>query len=49
MKIGLEKIQSTFFYVSYGNNLLYISYNVGYIEYKVLNLVQITEQLTYIY
>lgn len=37
MKIGLEKIQSTFFYVSYGNNPLYISYNHGYIEYEVMN------------
>ena len=49
MKIGLEKIQSTFFYVIFGNNFINILYNHGYIEYNVMNLVQITEQLVYFY
>jgi hypothetical protein len=49
MKIGLEKIQSTFFYVIFSNNFVNTLYNVGYIEYNVTNLVQITEQLGYIY
>ena len=37
MKIGLEKIQSTFFYVIFSNNFINILYNHGYIEYKVMN------------
>ena len=49
MKIGLEKIQSTFFYVIFSNNLLYIRDNHGYIEYNHMNLVQIIEQLVYFY
>ena len=49
MKIGLEKIQSTFFYVIFSNNFVNTLYNVGYIEYTVMNLVQIIRQLGYIY
>ena len=48
MKIGLEKIQSTFFYVIFSNNFVNTLYNHGYIEYKVMNLVQIRLQLGYI-
>lgn len=49
MKIGLEKIQSTFFYVIFSNNFINILYNHGYIEYNHMNLVQIIEQLGYFY
>ena len=48
MKIGLEKIQSIFFMPIFSYNFVNTLYNHGYIEYKVMNLVQITEQLGYI-
>jgi hypothetical protein len=46
---GLEKIQSYFFYVIFSNNFVNILYNHGYIEYNVMNSIQIIEQLVYFY